>query len=163
MKYIFACLLSVLLVNASFAVPDVNNILKNSDQARGGGLPGIVWDIKLTSRDGTKVDEPQALVVKVVDEPSVAEALEPVRFKGPKILQVSRNMWLTKPGLSKPIPISPRQRMNGQASNGDIAATNYAADYEAQLNVDETSEGEECYVLDLSSKHKRTIYDKIRY
>lgn len=47
-------------------------------------------DIKLTSRDGTKVDEPQALVVKVVDEPSVAEVLEPVRFKGPKILQVGR-------------------------------------------------------------------------
>lgn len=163
MKYIFACLLSVLLVNASFAVPDVNSILKNSDQARGGGLPGIVWDIKLTSRDGTKVDEPQALVVKVVDESSVAEVLEPVRSKGSKILQVGRNMWLTKPGLSKPIPISPRQRMSGQASNGDIAATNYAADYEAQLNVNETSEGEECYVLDLSSKHKRTTYDKIRY
>ncbi|CAH1905069.1 conserved exported hypothetical protein [Candidatus Nitrotoga sp. HW29] len=162
-KYIFTCLLTVFFVNATFAAPDVNSILKNSDQARGGGLPGIVWDIALTSRDGIKVDEPQALVVKVADDSSVAEVLEPVRSKGSKILQVGRNMWLTRPGLSKPIPISPRQRMSGQASNGDIAATNYAADYEAQLNANETVEGEECYVLDLSSKHKRSTYDKIRY
>lgn len=151
------------LSNGVVAAPDAHRILKNSDQARGGGLPGIVWEIKLISRDGAKVDEPQTLVVKVVGESSVAEVLEPVRSKGSKILQVDRNMWLTKPGLSKPIPISPRQRMSGQASNGDIAATNYAVDYEAQLNANETLDGEECYVLELSSKYKRSTYDKIRY
>jgi hypothetical protein len=72
-------------------------------------------------------------------------------------------MWLTRPGLSKPIPISPRQRMSGQASNGDIAATNYAGDYDAELSGTETVNGEPCYVLNLSAKHKRTTYDKIRY
>ena len=163
MKYFLTYLLSAVFANASFAAPDVDSILKNSDQARGGGLPGIVWDIHLVSRDGVKLDEPQILVVKVVGDSSMAEVLEPVRSKGSKILQVARNMWLTKPGLSKPIPISPRQRMSGQASNGDIAATNYAVDYDAQLNVNEVLDGEECYVLDLSSKHKRTTYDKIRY
>ncbi|MDD5056473.1 MAG: outer membrane lipoprotein-sorting protein [Sideroxydans sp.] len=148
---------------ASSAAPDAHRILLDSDQARGGGLPGIVWEIKLQSRDGDKIDEPQRIVVKAVDESSVAETQEPVRFKGSKILQVDRNMWLTKPGLSKPIPISPRQRMSGQASNGDIAATNYAKDYEAQMNGTETLDGEACYVLDLSAKHKRATYDKIRY
>jgi hypothetical protein len=78
-------------------------------------------------------------------------------------LQVERNMWLTKPGLSKPIPISPRQRMSGQASNGDIAATNYAGDYDAQMKETESLDGEPCYVLDLAAKHKRATYDKIRY
>jgi hypothetical protein len=148
------------LVNAA---PDAHAILIQSDQARGGGLPGIVWDIKLLSRDGEKVDEPQRIQVKAVDDSSVAETQEPSRFKGSKILQVDRNMWLTKPGLSKPIPISPRQRMSGQASNGDIAATNYAKDYEATLGATEKLDGETCYVLDLSAKHKRATYDKIRY
>jgi hypothetical protein len=150
-------------IGSVYAAPNAQSILKRSDQARGGGLPGIVWEITLRSRDGEKVDEPQRLIVKAVDEASVAETQEPVRFKGSKLLQVGRNMWLTKPGLSKPIPISPRQRMSGQASNGDIAATNYAGDYEAEMDGTEAIDGEACYVLNLSAKHKRSTYDKIRY
>jgi hypothetical protein len=162
MKYYLGLLL--LLWNcATFAAPDAKTILEQSDHARGGGLPGIIWEIKLSSRDGSKVDEPQRLLVKAVDDASLAETLEPSRFKGSKILQVGRNMWLTRPGLSKPIPISPRQRMSGQASNGDIAATNYAKDYDAQLAQEEAVDGEACYVLDLKAKHNRATYDKIRY
>ncbi|MFA6014278.1 MAG: outer membrane lipoprotein-sorting protein [Gallionellaceae bacterium] len=162
MKQYFG-LLTVLWCGATFAASDAKTILEQSDQARGGGLPGIVWEIKLQSRDGEKIDEPQRLIVKAVDESSVAETQEPVRFKGSKILQVERNMWLTKPGLSKPIPISPRQRMSGQASNGDIAATNYAKDYAAEMGGKEAVDGEPCHVLDLSAKHKRATYDKIKY
>lgn len=151
------------LAGAVHAAPDAHDILAQSDWARGGGLPGIVWEIRLDSRDGDKVDETQRLLVKAVDESSVAEVLEPVRSRGSRILQVERNMWLTKPGLSKPIPISPRQRMSGQASNGDIAATNYAGDYEAQMSGSESIDGEPCHVLDLKAKHKRATYDRIRY
>jgi hypothetical protein len=147
----------------ALAAPNAHTILQDSDQARGGGLPGIEWEIRLQSRDGDRTDEPQRLLVKAVDDSSVAETQEPVRFKGSKILQVERNMWMTRPGLSKPIPISPRQRMSGQAANGDIAATNYAKDYEPQLIGTETLDGEPCYVLDLTAKHKRTTYDRIRY
>ncbi|MDD2701895.1 MAG: outer membrane lipoprotein-sorting protein [Sideroxydans sp.] len=162
MKKVIAYAL-LMYAGSVLAAPDAQSILKHSDQARGGGLPGIVWEITLRSRDGDKVEEPQRLIVKAVDESSVAETQEPARFKGSKILQVGRNMWLTKPGLSKPIPISPRQRMSGQASNGDIAATNYAGDYDAQLDGTENIDGEPCHVLNLSAKHKRATYDKIRY
>ncbi len=165
MNKIFSLLLLGLigLSDSAVASPDAHSILQNSDHARGGGLPGIVWEIKVLSRDGERTDEPQRILVKAVDESSVAETQEPVRFKGSKILQVERNMWLTRPGLSKPIPISPRQRMSGQASNGDIAATNYAGDYDAQMSATESLDGENCYVLDLAAKHKRATYDKIRY
>lgn len=156
-------LLLGLLCGTAVAAPDAKSILEQSDRARGGGLPGIVWEIKLASRDGAKVDEAQRLLVKAVDDASVAETFEPVRFKGSKLLQVGRNMWLTRPGLSKPIPISPRQRMSGQASNGDIAATNYAKDYEAQMAQEESVDGEVCHVLDLKAKHNRATYDKVRY
>jgi len=148
---------------ATNAAPDAQALLRHSDQARGGGLPGMVWEIRLTSRDGDKIGEPQRLLIKAVDDSSVAETLEPARFKGSKLLQVARNMWLTRPGLSKPIPISPRQRMSGQASNGDIAATNYAQDYEAQLAGEEVIDGEPCYMLDLTAKHKRATYDRVHY
>ncbi len=154
-----ACLMSA----SALAAPDAQMLLQHADRAQGGGLPGIVWNIGLTSRDGDKIAEPQRLQVRAVDDASVAEVLEPLRSKGTKMLQVEHNMWLTRPGLSKPIPISPRQRMSGQASNGDIAATNYAGDYEAKLVSEEKLNGELCYVLELTARHKRTTYDKIRY
>lgn len=165
MKQILSLLLIGLLglTHPAAAAPDAQSILKDSDRARGGGLPGIEWEIKLVSRDGERVDEAQRLWVTAAADASLAETLEPVRFKGSRLLQVARSMWLTRPGLSKPIPISPRQRMSGQAANGDIAATNYAGDYEAQLNGSETLDGEPCHVLDLSAKHKRATYDRIRY
>ena len=147
----------------AFGAPDAATLLKESDQARGGGLPGITWEIRLVSRDGSRTDEPQRLQVKAVGESSAAETLEPARSKGGKLLQVERNMWLSRPGLSKPIPISPRQRMSGQASNGDIAATNYAGDYDAQLDGEESIDNEPCYVLNLTARNKRTTYDRIRY
>lgn len=167
-KNILLPLLAMLLCNnLACAAPDAQTLLKHSDQARGGGLPGIVWEIKLVSRDGGKAGEPQRLSIRAAVDSSVAETREPARFKGSRLLQVERNMWLTRPGLSKPIPISPRQRMSGQASNGDIAATNYAGDYDAQMNGTETAketiDGEACYVLDLNAKHKRATYDRIRY
>lgn len=151
------------LAGPALAAPDAQAILKNSDQARGGGLPGIEWEIRLISRDGERVDEAQRLLVRAADDSSVAETQEPLRFRGSRLLQVARNMWLTRPGLAKPIPISPRQRMSGQASNGDIAATNYAGDYDAQMSGSETLDGEACHVLELTARHRRTTYDRIRY
>ncbi len=145
------------------AAPDMQALLQQSDRARGGGLTGITWEIQVTSRDGDKAAELQRLLVKATPDASLAETLEPARSKGSKLLHVGRNMWLTKVGLSKPVPISPRQRMTGQAANGDIAATNYAADYDAKLAQEETLNGEACYVLDLRAKHNRTTYDRIRY
>lgn len=159
----FCALSLVMLVSPVWAEPDAQAILKASDQARGGGLPGIEWEIRLISREGDRSDEPQRLLVRAIDDSSLAETLEPVRFKGSKLLQVARNMWLTRPGLAKPVPISPRQRMSGQAANGDIAATNYAGDYDARLDGNESLAGEACHVLDLSAKHKRATYDRIRY
>lgn len=163
MNKIYAMLLCLLACHPAFAAPDAQTLLKNSDHARGGGLPGIVWEITLESREGDKVSDRQRIEVRAADDASVAETLEPARFKGSKLLQVERNMWLTRPGLSKPIPISSRQRMSGQASNGDIAATNYAKDYDATLGGAERLDDEPCHVLDLTSKNRRTTYDKIRY
>jgi hypothetical protein len=161
MLLVFGVLLSI--TSSVNAAPDPQVLLEQSDHARGGGLPGITWKIQLNSRDGEKVDETQHLLVSANDEASVAEVIEPVRSRGTKLLQVGRNMWLTKPGLSKPLPISPRQRMSGQAANGDIAATNYAKDYLVQSTQEMMLEGDVCYVVDLKAKNNRSTYDKIRY
>ena len=162
LQFILACLTLITSLN-TLAAPDPQALIQQADRARGGGLPGIVWNIRLTSHEGEKIAEEQLLQVRAVDDASVAEVLEPLRSKGTKLLQVEHNMWLTRPGLSKPIPISPRQRMSGQASNGDIAATNYASDYAAKFLLQEKVDDEVCYVLALSARHKRTTYDRVHY
>jgi len=166
MKSIPANLLLTMLLGFCLpvlAAPEAQTLLRHADRARGGGLPGIVWEIKLVSREGAKISDEQRLEVRAVDDASVAETLEPVRFKGSRLLQAGRNMWLTRPGLSKPIPISPRQRLSGEASNGDIAATNYAGDYEAKFAGNESVDGEDCQILELTAVQRRATYDRVRY
>ncbi len=139
-------------------------IVKQADTARGGGLAGISWTIRLVSTgNDDATDGDRDLVVKANTSASVAETTAPVRFRGTKLLQADRNMWLSRPGLSKPIPISPRQRLSGQAANGDIAATNYATDYAATLLREESVGNEPCYVLNLVARSKYSTYDQIVY
>jgi hypothetical protein len=89
--------------------------------------------------------------------------LSPPKSKGNKILMVKGNMWFYRTGLSKPIPISRRQKLMGQAAYGDIASTNYARDYQATLLAEEEINGELCDVFDLKSINKKTTYDRIKY
>jgi hypothetical protein len=87
----------------------------------------------------------------------------PPKVKGQKILMVDHNMWFVKAGVSKPVPISPRQKLVGGAAYGDIAATNYSNDYEASPLPDEEVEGELCFVFDLRANTKKATYDQIKY
>ena len=143
---------------ASFAT----DILKKTDIERGGGLPGIAWDIHalVKTRDSELVRD---LSVKACKQDSLAEFTAPPSVKGQKLLLVGRNMWFVQPGLQKPVPISPRQRLTGLASNGDIAATDYAGDYISTLAKEDTIQGEQCYILDLHASNRSVAYDHIVY
>ncbi len=39
------------------------------------------------------------------------------------------DMWIYLPDTSRPVRITPLERLSGDASNGDVARTNYAVDY----------------------------------
>jgi len=136
-------------------------VLKKSDRAR-GNLSGIEWMIKIDAReDGRK--QKRKLHLKSRDVNSLAEFTAPAKVKGRKLLMRDRNMWFIKPGLKKPVPISPRQKLMGGASNGDIASTNYAGDYEIAKAAEEEINGEPCYLFDLKATDKKVTYDRIRY
>jgi hypothetical protein len=141
---------------------DAAKILKSSDMARGGGFPGIVWNVHLVSKS-SNTEQTRDLTVKAANRDSLVEFSAPAKVKGQKMLTVGRNMWFVQPGLQKPVPISPRQRLMGEASNGDIAATDYAGDYTPALTGQEVVEGENCYILDLRANNKAATYDRIVY
>jgi outer membrane lipoprotein-sorting protein len=139
---------------------NVKDILKSADQAR-GNLEGLVWDIVITSiEDGSK--ESRGMIVKFKGSNTLARYTSPPNYNDRMVLMVDRNMWFIRSGLSKPVSISPRQRLLGDAANGDIASTNYREDYKAVLLGEEIVRNEPCYVLDLKAKTKIVTYDRIK-
>ena len=166
MTRIRTCAVGLAIVLASVAAgaasPSDVEILEAADLAR-GKVEGIAWTVELMSY-GKKGERSQTYDVLARGHDARIEATAPRKIKRQRILMLSGNMWFYKPGLSKPVPISRRQRLLGQASYGDIAATNYAGDYSATRLDDVELDGEPCYVFDLRSQEPgRTTYDRIKY
>jgi len=136
-------------------------LLQESDFSR-GNVSGIIWDIDIETQSKGKIQK-NSLRVLVKGTNSLAIYQSPSKVKGRKLLMKNRNMWFIKPGLSKPVPISPRQKLLGGASNGDIASTNYAGDYTIESFTEDIFQNEPCYIYELKAKNKKVTYDKIRY
>lgn len=155
-----SCLLGSASVESAEALTDTQ-ILQHADIAR-GRLPGGSWNVELTNGPGDEADKVR-FEMQVRGNDFLAEYLGPPRQKGDKLLMVGGNMWFYKPGLSKPVPISQRQKLTGTAAYGDISGTNYADDYESKRQSDETRRGELCHVFMLKAKPGRlTTYDSVR-
>ena len=163
LSIIFVMLLSGIVFCSKPVLAEMTpkEILEKSDEAR-GSVQGIEWEIKLKSiENGRK--QSRTLKIKSRDFNSLAEFISPAKVKGRKLLMIDRNMWFIKPGLRKPVPISPRQKLMGGASNGDIASTNYAGDYKVARMSEDKVNGEPCYLLDLTAANKKVTYDRIKY
>lgn len=142
--------------------PSAEKILRESDRGRGGNLPGIVWNIHIEAVD-EGVPQTRDIRVKADSHNSLVEFLAPPKVKDQKMLMRERNMWFIRSGIRKPVPISTRQKLTGQAANGDIASTNYSGDYTPTLLREERFSEEECYLLDLKAANKWVTYDRILY
>lgn len=161
MKKILVC--AVLLLRAvAFAAESADDLLKASDRGRGGLEEGIEWtaNIETTENGDTSSRE---FLIKAKKHDAFVEALAPAKNKGEVYLFNDRQMWFYKPSLKKPVSISARQKLTGQAANGDIASTHYARDYNPTFEKTEDIQGAKYHVLLLKAKAKNLTYDQIRY
>jgi outer membrane lipoprotein-sorting protein len=144
------------------AVPDATDLLKRSDTYR-NGWPSFVTHVKITNYEAGKADEEKLYEVsqKGTDKTYV-EFMSP-REKGRHLLMLIDDMWVYLPDTSRPVRITPLERLSGDASNGDVARTNYAADYTPSYVRMEKVGATECYVLDLTAKRKGATYQRILY
>ena len=147
---------------ASAAEPSAAELLRDSDRARGGLEDGITWTVTLeSSEDGVRTSK--TFLVKARGNDALVETTAPSAQKGEIMLFNDRTIWYTKPGLRKPVSISARQRLSGQAANGDIAATNYRRDYEGHIVGQTRTSGVDAYLIELKARAKNVTYDQIRY
>ena len=89
---------------------------------------------------------------------SVVEFTAPQTEKGKYLLMLRDAMWIYMPSASRPIRISPMQRLMGQASNGDVARTSFVVDY----NPTAIDEDGDAWVLDLAAKDPTVAYNRVR-
>jgi hypothetical protein len=162
MTPITIALIAALHAATPAGAPDAATLLRDSDRARGALPQGITWTVTLESQeDGTR--KSKTMIVKARGVDALAETIAPPRSKGELVLFNDRALWFVKPGLRRPVSISARQRFQGDASNGDIASTNYARDYAGTVVGEDDVYGEPAWRLDLVAKASDVTYDKIRY
>jgi outer membrane lipoprotein-sorting protein len=141
--------------------PAPQKILELADQYR-VGWDSFVLATKISNYRGDKLEDESQYEVYVQHARSFVKFLN-ARDKGRSLLMLEDDMWIYMPSTSRPIRITPMQRLTGNVSNGDVARTNYAGDYDATLLREEATEGKPCYVLELKAKRKGATYPMIQY
>jgi outer membrane lipoprotein-sorting protein len=90
----------------------------------------------------------------------------PARDQDKLMLKNGNDLWFYDPSSQASVRISPRQRLLGQAANGDVVTVNLAKDYRAELGDDtEVEDGDRiarhCHLLRLTAGAADVTYDHI--
>ena len=136
-------------------------ILKRVDALR-NPLVNFSLDLELTNYRKTDSDVWRLRVSGQGKDKSLVEFLAPGTEKGKYLLMLREGMWAYVPDTSKPIRISPLQRLMGEASNGDVARTNYNTDYVVDSMADGDDDGKPAIVLDLKAKDAELSYSHVK-
>jgi hypothetical protein len=140
---------------------DPAQILKRVDALR-NPLENFGLDLELTAYRKTDSEVWRFHVYGKGKDKSLVEFLFPATEKGKYLLMLRDGMWVYVPNTSKPIRISPLQRLMGEASNGDVARTNYSTDYVVDSVTDGEEDGKPVIVLDLKAKDADLSYSRVK-
>ena len=154
-------LISCLLFSLGFLPTYAQDIaLLEAERARGllTGENGVQWTVSVTGANNAR------FIATSQDGKIYAEVLEPEEAKGRKYLAEAKgNMWFWKPGLSRPVSVSKRQRLSGDAAIGDIASTSFVKGYKVVSQEASEFEGEAATVYTMKSNSLTDTYAQIKY
>jgi outer membrane lipoprotein-sorting protein len=151
-----ALLITALLLTLPLHAEDPNTILARVDKVR-NPHESFAVDVELTAYNGPKSDTSKYRVYGRGSDRSVVEFTWPQPEKGKYLLMLREAMWIYLPSASRPIRISPLQRLMGQASNGDVARTGFAVDYNPSAVADDGNN----WRLSLVAKDPSVAYARI--
>jgi outer membrane lipoprotein-sorting protein len=154
--------LALVTVAPAFAL-DAGEIVRRADLAR-RPADSFIWTVTITSDERGKAPAVNGYEVYVKGTGrTFVRFVSPARDVGRSLLGLGRDLWIYLPDAGKPVRIPLSQRLVGQVANGDIARTDYAADYTPALAGSETVDGVACHVLDLTANSKEVTYAAIKY
>jgi hypothetical protein len=123
--------------------------------------------MQMTSYDGEKQRDTNTLWGFVKTGPGQNKSLiafaEPASVKGRKMLMDGSTVYLLFPRTKNPIRLSPLQILMGEASNGDVARTGFADDYDVASVTEADRDGVASYQFTLAVKESRkdSSYKKV--
>ena len=153
----------VAAIVAEKAVLDTDTLVNEIDQYRGLADGGFSFDITNISYKKGRDPRTNTLSVDVQDDKSLVKFNSPARQRGRVLLKQENDMWLYIPGTRKVIRISPAQRLLGETSNGDVAGTNFASDYNAEITTTEEDTKNGHIQLTLNAKTRKISYTKVTF
>lgn len=161
-------LLMLLADIPAWAKTDAQHILEKSDLVRNPDRSFSLTTTLISYKDSRQLDTSKMKIYSRADPAggqfrSLLRFLSPERDVGKLTLKSGRNLWLYDPFSHASVPISPQQRLLGQASNGDVVTENWATEYQAALiGIEQIQDGErqtrDCYHLHLTARGTDTTY-----
>lgn len=162
MKSLFAIAAALLAVAPALALPPADPspaaLLERIDDRR--SIPDMRFEIRIASfEDGKQRDS--NLMWGFVKSSGGADSrillyfAEPASVKGRKMLMDGSVVYLLFPRTRNPIRLSPLQVLLGEASNGDVARTEFSQDYDVASLSEAELDGAACYLFKLEAKESR--------
>ena len=137
-----------------------DEILEKVDEIRSpGGSYSFNIDVKNYRKNKETINKLKVYVREYKN--SIAKWESPKRAIGQALLMVDDDMWLYLTTTQRAIRISPRQKLMGQVSYGDVLKVVFSLDYTSEIAGEEEVEERECIKLDLKAKSKSSTYDKV--
>ena len=170
---LFAASLLALLAPHFAHGETAQEIIAAADAVRYPGHPFRLTNNLVEYVDGVPRNRSMLVVFAKLDEGTgqfndLIRYAAPPRDQGKLVLFAGSKMWFYDPASRASVRISPQQRLLGQASNGDVLTQNYARDYKARLDGEETIEDaarqpRDCWHLDLTAASDDAVYSRIEY
>lgn len=157
-RSLFSCILLTLLTTSPLLAEDAALIA--AEQARGisTGNTGVQWTVSVSGTKSAK------FVATSQGGKVFAEVVEPADAQGRRYLAEAKgNMWFWKPGISRPVSVSKRQRLSGDAAIGDIASTSFVDGYKLVGKEAGEVSGEAATVYSLKANSLGDTYSLIKY
>jgi outer membrane lipoprotein-sorting protein len=151
--------------------PTAQEIIAAGDRVRNPGVPFRLTNTLTEYKDGKPASRSVLAVFAKLDSDSgqfrnIVRFIDPPRDQGKLVLMDGTKMWFYDPASKASVPISPQQRLVGQASDGDVVTVNYARDYTPKLLGDEKlldadRKERDCWHLELTAANTDAVYARM--
>ena len=150
---------------------DAHELIEAADKVRNPATPFSLTNLLTEYKDGKAASSTMLAVYAKIDPASrqfrnIVRFVEPPRDAGKMVLMDGTKMWFYDPDSKASVPISPQQRLIGQASDGDVVTVNYARDYGGKVIgeeklLDADHKERDCWHLDMVAADADAVYSRL--